>query len=323
MSDLDYVYAVARIRVKEKSLLNDADIRQMTGMKDEREVLNFLADRGWGDGSTPPDADRMLATEEEKTWKLMHELKISPQVFEVLSYPKLYHNLKAGIKEICTSDRHGNIFYEMDRFGGAEMVKVLEEKNFAALPAHMRAAAERAYDVMLTTNDVTTPTASTAISTEVMAKPAAKKPANKLLKDYEESTVAVTNIKIAVRCMITGKSMAFLKEALAPCGAFDVNALALAATKGRDALYEYLEGHGFSEASEALKESPSAFERWCDNRVIDTILPQKMNSVSAGPVIAYYLARENELKNVRIIVTAKANGFSEDSTRERVRKTYG
>uniref|UniRef100_I5AVR4 Archaeal/vacuolar-type H+-ATPase subunit C n=1 Tax=Eubacterium cellulosolvens (strain ATCC 43171 / JCM 9499 / 6) TaxID=633697 RepID=I5AVR4_EUBC6 len=323
MSDLDYVYAVARIRVKEKSLLNDADIRQMTGMKDEREVLNFLADRGWGDGSTPPDADRMLATEEEKTWKLMHELKISPQVFEVLSYPKLYHNLKAGIKEICTSDRHGNIFYEMDRFGGAEMVKVLEEKNFAALPAHMRAAAERAYDVMLTTNDGQMCDVIVDRACMMACLEAGRKSKNRLLKDYEESTVAVTNIKIAVRCMITGKSMAFLKEALAPCGAFDVNALALAATKGRDALYEYLEGHGFSEASEALKESSSAFERWCDNRVIDTILPQKMNSVSAGPVIAYYLARENELKNVRIIVTAKANGFSEDSTRERVRKTYG
>jgi V/A-type H+-transporting ATPase subunit C len=146
---------------------------------------------------------------------------------------------------------------------------------------------------------------------------------NDLLRDYEESTVAVTDIKIAVRSMVTGKNMAFLREALAPCSALDVQALALAASKGREALFEYLEGHGFSEAAEALKESPSAFERWCDNRVIDTILPQKRNSFSAGPVIAYYLARENELKNVRIIVTAKANGFSEDSTRERVRKTYG
>ena len=39
MGDLDYIFAVARIRVKEKSLLSDTDISQMTAMKDERAVL--------------------------------------------------------------------------------------------------------------------------------------------------------------------------------------------------------------------------------------------------------------------------------------------
>ena len=71
-----------------------------------------------------------------------------------------------------------------------------------------------------------------------------------------------------------------------------------------------------------MKDSPSAFERWCDNRLIETIRPQKMNSVSLGPVVAYYLARENEIKMARILLTAKANGFSEDSIRERVREMY-
>ena len=42
MSDLDYVYAVARIRVKEKMLLSDADVSQMAGMKDEEEVMGFF-----------------------------------------------------------------------------------------------------------------------------------------------------------------------------------------------------------------------------------------------------------------------------------------
>ena len=41
-----------------------------------------------------------------------------------------------------------------------------------------------------------------------------------------------------------------------------------------------------------------------------------------GPIIAYYLARQNEIKTVRIILTAKANGFSEEATRERVREMY-
>ena len=74
--------------------------------------------------------------------------------------------------------------------------------------------------------------------------------------------------------------------------------------------------------AEALAESPSAFERWCDNKIIQTIKPQKYNPFSVEPLVAYVLARENEIKTVRIILSAKANNLPEDSIRERVREMY-
>ena len=51
MRDADYIYAVASIRAKEKTLLTDADVQTMVGMKSEKEVLSYLTERGWGDGS--------------------------------------------------------------------------------------------------------------------------------------------------------------------------------------------------------------------------------------------------------------------------------
>ena len=151
---------------------------------------------------------------------------------------------------------------------------------------------------------------------------AGKRSKHALLRDYAESTVAVSDIKIAVRALRTGKSIGFLKDALAPCRSVDVRLLAIAASENEEALMSYLETHGFREGADALKESPSAFERWCDNRLIETIRPQKMNSVSMGPIIAYYLARQNEIRTVRIILTAKANDFPEEAIRERVREMY-
>ena len=41
--------------------------------------------------------------------------------------------------------------------------------------------------------------------------------------------------------------------------------------------------------------------------------PQKYESFSVGPLVAYVLARENEIKTVRIILSGKQNGFSDDS----------
>ena len=57
--------------------------------------------------------------------------------------------------------------------------------------------------------------------------------------------------------------------------------------------------------------------------MIRKILEQKTNIQSVGPIVAYYLARQNEIQMVRIILTAKANGFPDQTISERVRKMYG
>ena len=249
-------------------------------------------------------------------------MKLDPKVLELLSYPQMFHNLKAGIKEICISGTVPGIYYETDRLGEKEIVRILREKDFASLPANMQECAERAYEVMLSTRDGqrcdTIVDRGCLEAMEETAR-ALKQP---MLTAYVTSQVAVANIRVAVRGQRTGKSLSFLKEAIAPCSAFDAAALAQAAARSEEALYAYLESRGYGEAVEALKESPSAFERWCDNRLIEALRPQKTNSVSIGPVVAYYLARENEIRMARIILTAKANGFSEDAIRERVREMY-
>ena len=322
MGDLDYIFAVARIRVKEKSLLTDMDISQMAGMKDDRTVLGYLADRGWGDGDGATDAEAVLRAEERKTTELVKELKIDPAVFELLSYPNLYHNLKAGIKEICTSESNARAFYEDEKYGREAMLRILQNKSFADLPEHMREVAEAAYTTMIETRDGQRCDIMVDRACLEAIEAAGQKSKSRLLRDYVESTVAVSDIKIAARAQKTGKTIAFLRDALAPCRSLDVRKLAIAASESEEALINCLDQQGFREAGEALKESPSAFERWCDNKLIQTIRPEKTNSVSMGPVIAYYLARQNEIKTVRIILTAKANGFSEEATRERVRDMY-
>ena len=73
---------------------------------------------------------------------------------------------------------------------------------------------------------------------------------------------------------------------------------------------------------EELKASVASFERWCDNRMIETIKPQIHNPFGIGPIAAYILARANEIKTVRIILAAKRNSLPEEMLRERVRVMY-
>ena len=91
-------------------------------------------------------------------------------------------------------------------------------------------------------------------------------------------------------------SPGLLQRALAPCDSLDVEQLAKAAVEGQDAIYSYLQKTAYADAVPALQESPSAFERWCDNRIIREIRPQQYNPFTVGPLAAFLLARENEVR---------------------------
>ena len=73
MAKDQYVYAVARIRSKELSLLSGSVIEQLLGAKGYDECLQLLREKNWGD-SDAGDAGAILAAEREKTWQLIGEL---------------------------------------------------------------------------------------------------------------------------------------------------------------------------------------------------------------------------------------------------------
>ena len=317
-----YTYAVARIRALEVSLFSNSTIDQLIACQNYAQCLQFLEEKGWGDSETSGNAEAILTREEEKTWEVVKELSVDMKNFDVLSLSKLYHNLKAAIKEVCTEEKNRHIFYDDVSIPGKAMLDIIAERDFGKLPDHMQHAAQEAYETLLHTRDGQLCDVIIDQATLEAIYKAGKTSDAAIIRDYAESIVAVANIKIAVRSQKTAKSLDFMKRAMAECDSVSVDQLAKAALNGMDAICEYLQGTAYAEGADALKESPSAFERWCDNRIIQTISPQKYNAFTIGPVIAYVIARQNEIKTVRIILSGKQNDLPDDSIRERVREMY-
>ena len=145
MSKTKYTYAVARIRALEVSLLTNAVIEQLLACKSAEQALQLLVEKGWGDLTAGTlDADEVLNKEEEKVWQTIREVAPDMHVFDVLSLPKLYHNLKAAIKEVCTEVENKNIFYDDCEISGEEMYAIVQNKEFDKLPGNMRASAREA-----------------------------------------------------------------------------------------------------------------------------------------------------------------------------------
>ena len=321
MAQNQYLYAVARIRSRELRLLNASFMEQLVTAPDAAACMRLLRDKGW-DGGEPEDSDGMLAEEQKKTWGLMKELVKDMSVFDVFLYVNDYHNLKAAIKECKSKNAFSNIYLSQGTIPVADIRKAVEENDLSSLPEGMRNSAQEAMKALLHTGDGQLCDMIIDRAALEAARQAGEQSGNEFLKLYGELTVAAADIKIAVRAARTKKTRAFLEKALVECETLNLKALADAALESEEAVAAYLEKTDYEDGAQELRKSPSAFERWCDNLLIRRIRPQLHNPFGIGPLAAYILARDSEIKSVRIILAGKRNGLPETAIRERVRETY-
>ena len=179
----------------------------------------------------------------------------------------------------------------------------MENREFSRLPSHMGNVAQEALETLLHTRDGQLCDIMIDKAALEAIRKAGKESGEPIIENYADTMVAIADIKIAVRSRKTGKSADFMRSAMAECDGVNV-------------------GTAYAKGAQALRESASAFERWCDNRMIEMLKPQKYEAFSVGPLLGYLIARETEIKTVRIILTGKQNGFSDEAIRERIREMY-
>lgn len=322
MSNTGYTFAVARIRAMEVTLFSRTVIDQLMACKTYEESLRFLGEKGWGDGNPVQNVDAMLSEERAKIWQTVEDLQVPMDTFDVLSYPNAFHNLKTAIKEAYLGEQYDAFFYDNTVPSKEELREIIKNKDYQRLPKSMENAAREAFETLLHTRDGQLCDMIIDRACLEAIREAGETAADEVIRTYAEITVAVADIKIAVRCQKTKKPFDFILRALAPCKGMQSEALARAATTGMDALCDYFAVSGYTEAAEAIKVSPSAFECWCDNYMIEMLQPQKYEAFSVGPLVAYIIARENEIKTVGIILSGKRNSLSDEYIRERIREMY-
>lgn len=322
-----YVYEVTRVHMHEQGLLSMQDLEQLISAKTVAEAFRYLSDKGWGSPDLPAnDPDALVAFETDRTWGLIEELMEDMSVFNVFLIANDYHNLKAAIKLAFTAsgedEDNGRYFLKYGTVPIEDIVKAANEHDFSGLPPAMAAAGKDAYETLAHTGVGQNSDMVIDRAALVAVSDAGKKTKSELLRRYAQLTVDGANIKAAVRSAAMGKSREFIQRTIAPAGTLDAEKLVDAAVEGPDAIYEYLKGTAYAGAVDVFKKSMADFERWCDNQLIELIKPQKSNYFTIEPLAAYILGRENEIKMVRLILSAKINHLSDAVLRERLRETY-
>lgn len=322
MSD-KFVYAVARIRANELSLLSEFDINRLLACDSYDDCLNVLRDKGWGDDvSENENYHALLASEEAKLWKLIFELVPDKSLFNVILLPIDFHNLKAAIKGYITGALSDDLFLAGGSLDSNFLIRCVENNSFSDLPKHMSEAAKLACEKLLHTGDGQLCDNIIDRALLQVIKNEGNISKNKFIKDYAEFYVASSNLKIAIRSQYLNKNLDFLKSMLVNCDTLDVEKLAKAAISGIESLCDYLAFSPYSDAIPFIQVSLQKFEFWRDNKIIEMIQAEKFDSFSIAPIISYILARQNEFMTVRIILSGKLHHIDNDLLKERLRLMY-
>lgn len=322
MRDTEFAYGVAHIRAHELSLLTEDNFESMISARSIDDAVRILGDKGWD--TENEDISEMLLKEEKKNWNLICECLPAEHLLDCLIIENDFHNLKTAIKTAFTREKSESYFLFPCVFDPQKIKQAVDKKDFQSLPEVMRESAAKAYDILARVGsgqmaDVIIDKQAMNVMLEM-----AGESDSLLLKNAVYMDVAAANIKIALRCVKTGKSMDFMKKSMVDsCPIIDIETLQKISFDGEDAMTSYLEGiTEFSQAAVFLKESSTLFEKCLDDSIMEKVKEAKYTAFGVEPVFAYFIARKTEIKNVRIILFLKRNGISADEIRKRVRSSY-
>ena len=317
----DFTYAVARIRFRETKLLSDTDLNALLLSSDADAVMRLLRDKGWGD-NTDCRPEELLALEENKLWEFINETVDDISVLNFLLIPNDYHNLKVILKCITRDLEPDSMLIEDSVEDAQAIYKAIKSREYGDLPEYLQEVAQDAMTTLLQTSDGQLCDIIVDKACMEHVYRLGKESKSDIIRLYCELFVAAADIKIAIRCANTKKKLDFIRRALAECDTLDVERLAQAACEGKDEVIAYLGTTEYRSAVEAIETSMSAFEKWCDDYMTNAMKPQKWEPFGIGPVVAYIIARQNEIKAVRMILSAKLNNLSENTIKERLRDMY-
>lgn len=320
MKDTEYTFAVARIRSNENRLISAQDLESVINAPSYEDAVAKLNSCGYeikGTDYTPALNKRL-----NDAWQLVYEVLPDKSELDSLIIANDFANLKIALKSMVTGEQASHLYETPSVWDSAEIEKNCRARSNSRLPEPLQHADRSAYSILTKTGYAQLGDAVIDRAALEWAIKLSEKSDNSYVPAIAQMNAATADIRILYRCIKAGKARSFMERSVCACEAFDKKDIITAAEMGLDRFFEFLSHTDYSGAAAALKESTVAFEKYCDDMKIKLLRGAKTETFGIAPVIAYYYAAEAEVKNARIILSAKMNSVSADAIKARVRELY-
>jgi V/A-type H+/Na+-transporting ATPase subunit C len=332
MDKIIFTQIVPRLRVLENKLLDRTKIERMIDSGTPEEALKVLSESEYSSSVSAlkraQDYEKFLSEELERVYKLLQDISPVKEPVEIMSLKYDYHNIKVLLKGKALKKDLESLLIKVGTVPVEKLQQYIENEEYRDLGVIMREAVEKAESQYKASKD---PQVLDIILDNYMFSDMlyrAKDLNDDYIVNYVRIYIDLINIKTLLRVRKQGKDREFLRSVIVEGGKIDkdvfFNSLgeSLDSFAGKIAHTDYYSilKQGLEEYSKSGKIN--VFEKLSENFVMDYMKKAKFVSFGAEPIVAYLIAKETEIKTIRIIMVGKLNKVAPELIRERLRDIY-
>lgn len=332
MEGLQFTHAISRIRVLETKLLDKAKLDRMIDSSSAEDALKILGETEYSNYMSnirrPEDYEELLGGELIRLYQLMYSLSPVKELIDIMSIKYDYHNLKVMIKGKILNKDLSHLLVPVGLVNPNKLKQIFDGENFKELTDYMIQGIEKVNKSFEEDGD---PQKIDIVLDSFMYKEMlyrANEIGDKFLSDYFKMIIDLTNIKTLLRVKKQNKGRRFMEEVLIEGGAILKKDLISYENESIDSIANKLSYTSYEKILRLGLENygtngnMSYFEKLTDNYIMDYIKKAKYVSFGIEPLLGYIMAKENEIKTVRIIMVGKLNNVAPEVIRERLRDVY-
>ncbi|SHJ69901.1 V/A-type H+-transporting ATPase subunit C [Hathewaya proteolytica DSM 3090] len=332
MNRMDFTSAVARLRVLEKRLLNKVKIERMIDAPSAMEALSILGEGEYSalmnDVDRAEDYEVLLQNELQRVYKLMYELTSDNSVVDILSVKYDYHNIKVLIKAKALSSEFNSLLMQAGTVDAGKLKEAIAVGDYKELPASFADAIKEAELKYKETKD---PQIIDIIVDRFMYSDMVKRAEDmkeEFILKYVKMNIDFINIRTFLRVKKQEKSMNFLREVLLKGGTIELEFYEKMYSESDENIVSRLSKTVYGpKIKEGLNEYAQTgkltlFEKSFEDCIMEHVKDGKYINFGPEPLFSYILAKETEIKIIRIIMVAKLNKVQSNVIRERLRDVY-
>ncbi len=325
------LYGVARIRCHEKNLLGREKLARLVDSS-AADALRQLLDAGYGNmpDATLFDVGTLIKSELLEAYALVREVTSDAALTDLFLMKADIQNIKLLLKLRLTHSSDKPDYALGGLFEPSALERMVRSSEYDDLPECICAALyalESSFEKKVDPVLISTALDSAYINFAYKNKSVFALEYFRALADFD-NTLALLRLKA-----MGGSDINRFKELLLPAGNISHEKFLEAYTQAPEAAGRFLSDalsvsslrESFTRGFDAIARTGniSAFERERDNYLIGLAREGRYQTDTVAPIVGYLLAREQEARCVRLILTAKRNSLPDTVITERLRELYG
>jgi V/A-type H+-transporting ATPase subunit C len=314
--DWQYAFQTAQVRALETQMLSAAVLHNMANAEDFEQAADLLAASEYAlphGGRNFTEVENMLQVRRSAVRSLFEDLMIDKSVLELFKSRDDFANLRLALRRMLTEKPLGADYSSDGNVSFEVLEQVLGEENYGHFPDYMAEATEQAVLAFYQNKDIRRIDYTIdRLQSEYNLRKAHQLKSLFLLGLFRIQ-IDLANIRTVLRLKFTESEYCdvFLKG-----GFIELERLERALDSGYESqgqLFFALPYHRLVEAGSGYLVSDRSFlrlEQQCENYLTGFLKTTAQITAGPQPVIAYLLMKENEIRNVRLILTAKKNSLN-------------